>query len=855
MSGLTDQRFMLPLLPPRHLSRPRLTDRLARAGPAGLTLLSAGAGAGKTVLVSEWAGRHDKPVAWLALTAVDNDPSRFWRLFFEAGRATGQMYRSAIWRSGAVVESLDSIFAGESGDAGRMVIVLDDAHLLTHRQILEGLDRIVQRWSHRVRLVVAARSDPLLPLHRYRLAEQMQELRAADLAMTPAEVSALLDEHGVRLADDEVRTLTARTEGWSAGLRLAALRMEGADRPADFVSMLAMDEGSTGEYLTQEILAVLPEHMRSLLVQTSFLETISGSLAEAVTGIQHGGALLADLARTNSFVIPVDASRTTFRYHLMFRELLRQLARDQPVAERRAQYSRAARWYRARCDRGNAIKYGVLAGETAAARTVLTHGGLADALAGHLDLADVDLSMLLQDEPPVGAPAAERLEYDITRRAVAEAAPPVALPSGDAELGVSVLLAEMIAARKAGQFATVDAAAERLLTDEELRAPVDEVRGLFPRVLLIQAGARLHAGRLTDADALLRRAMAETPGDEATAVRLDVLAMLALLDASSGRPRHADSAIEAAEWMLTAHPEVARPVVLDLAVARRAHLAADLHTMAAAMRRAQAVQPPRLDTGEAATVALMQAALLTALGELRQARVLLRDHPAVNRFASSMIGVLRDRELAAIDTALGRPRSALQILDRYRGAPLGLIVELAVARAHLALGDPDRAAASVRTVITTPSEFVDRPMLVDAAICEAEIAHCHHDLGRSAELLERAMQIAADDIVLPFLQATHALHPVLLRHRTLSARWPVPVPPQRRTEISVTRRDALPDMLTNREQAVLRLMTTSMSTAEIADELCLSINTVKTHLAAIYRKLSVGRRREAVSRARQLELL
>jgi LuxR family maltose regulon positive regulatory protein len=733
-AGLIDERFRLPLLPPRHVSRPRLLERLEGPAPPALTVLSAGAGAGKTVLLSEWAHRQDARVAWLALTASDNEPSRFWRLFVAAGRATGQDYPASTWTTGGTVELLDSVLGRPANPAARLTVVLDDAHLLTDPQILDGLDRIVQRWSHRVRMMVAARSDPLLGLHRYRLAAQVQELRAADLAMTAAEATELLAKHGVDLPDGDLRTLMTRTEGWPAGLRLAAMRMEGVERPADFIASLAMDQGSIGEYLTEEVLAVQPQRVQSMLIRTSFLDDVSGPLAQAITGIDDCWALLSTLARTNSFVTPVDRERTTFRYHPLFREMLRQFGGLQPAEAQRAGYARAARWFRRQGDLPNALRWSIRAGDAAAARSVLVHGGLAEAFVGSRDLTKAGLLGLAQDPPPEDASRVELAEFEMAQRAIlaivtdAAAAEDIdAVPTlttsidEDPDLTVTALVADVMLGQKIAAFPIVDAAAARLLSDERLRTSIDQVRGLRTGILLAQARARLSTGQLPDVDPLLRQAVAAAPPD-VPGVQLEAHALTAFV-AIAGRPRHADDAIDSAEGLLSRHPALTRPVVLDLAIARRAHLAADLPAMAAAMRRVQAAGPVYADTGEAAAVAFVQATMLVALGELGGAQALLRENPAVARTAVGLFGVIRDRELAAIDTALGRPRSALETLRRHRGTPQALVAEVTVARAHLALGDLVQAAASVRTVMTTPSPFVDRQLIVDAALCEAEIAH------------------------------------------------------------------------------------------------------------------------------------
>src|SRR3569623_1067753 len=160
VSAAMDQRFSVPPLPPLHVSRPRLLAIVDEAAALPLTLVSAGAGAGKTVLLSDRARRQPRPVAWLALTAEHDDPQRFWRMFLEGGQATGHAFPPSAWTTGRTIELLDAVFGRASAAQGRLTVVLDDVHVLTDPQILEGLDRLVRRWSHRVRLLMTGRSDP-----------------------------------------------------------------------------------------------------------------------------------------------------------------------------------------------------------------------------------------------------------------------------------------------------------------------------------------------------------------------------------------------------------------------------------------------------------------------------------------------------------------------------------------------------------------------------------------------------------------------------------------------------------------------------------------------------------------------
>lgn len=333
-------KLYIPPPSPKVISRTRLSDRLNEGLSAGhkLTLISAPAGFGKSTLVSEWLPQCGQPAVWVSLDENDHDPARFWTYFISALQKVSPNMGVSLLEilqtpQAASIEVLLTALLNEVAALPmQLTLVLDDYHIIDNRQVDEALAFFIEYLPPQIHLVITTREDPALPLHRLRARGQLTELRAANLRFTPSEAAEFLNQlMGFHLTGQEVEALETRTEGWIAGLQLAALSMKGNQDVPGFIQTFAGDHRYIADYLIEEVLHHQPDAIRNFLLQTSILERLNGSLCEAVTGEPESQAQLEALQRGNFFLIPLDDRRHWYRYHHLFAEVLRlHLVAEQP---------------------------------------------------------------------------------------------------------------------------------------------------------------------------------------------------------------------------------------------------------------------------------------------------------------------------------------------------------------------------------------------------------------------------------------------------------------------------------------------------------------------------------------------
>jgi LuxR family maltose regulon positive regulatory protein len=347
-------KLFVPKLRRGSVTRPRLSQHLHRGAESRLTLLSAPAGFGKTTLLAEWLDETpgaDRSVAWLSLDLSDNEPSSFWTSLVTAlqtavpgiGSGVLELIASSPLPTDLVLTTLLNELAAAPGDVW---LVLDDYHFVDSHDVRDGMTLLLEHLPPNVHVVLSTRADPDLPLARWRARGELVEIRAADLRFTSDETATYLTEAtGLHLAADDVEVLEERTEGWIAALQLAALSIQGRDDVGGFIARFAGNDRYIVDYLVEEVLAHQPEPVREFLLHTAVLDRLAGPLCEAVTGRDGGSFMLASLQRANLFLVALDDRREWYRYHHLFADVLRaRLLAERPDLLPLL-HQRASRWY------------------------------------------------------------------------------------------------------------------------------------------------------------------------------------------------------------------------------------------------------------------------------------------------------------------------------------------------------------------------------------------------------------------------------------------------------------------------------------------------------------------------------
>jgi LuxR family maltose regulon positive regulatory protein len=548
------------------VSRDQLVGRLAVAGHCKLVLVCAPAGWGKTSLLSQWHAAEPGVFAWVSLDPGDDDRVRFWSYVIEAVRTVapevGEAALAALPNAsgdlaGAVLPSLLNELAA---DGRRLVLVLDDYHCVRNESIHASVAFLLRHLPANVQLAIATRADPPLPLGSLRAAGEVLEIRAAQLGFSDAEARALLnDSLALGLEPAEVVLLRERTEGWPAGLRLAALSLRDSGDPKAFVAAFAGDDRQIAEYL-HEFVAAQPRRLREFLLRTSVLERLCGPVCDAVTGRSDGTARLEEIARANLFLVSLDSRGRWFRYHQLFRDLLRlELARAEPGLTAEL-HRRACEWHRAQGDADQAIGHATAAGDFAVACELIARHWIP---LSNLD-RDETIARWVDALPRAAAEADARVclargwaalrvggaeEMERWLRAAERAPRPGSSPGAAFTLPVEAqaALPRQVSALMAGDVTASAAAASQAL------AVPPEAAGPSRGVAEVNLGlARSFGGDQAGAEGALRDGLGRLPGTGWNLIRVIGLGHLALVRLDQGDTDEAEAITADAERHIAA---------------------------------------------------------------------------------------------------------------------------------------------------------------------------------------------------------------------------------------------------------------------------------------------------------------
>lgn len=854
--------------------RPRLHDLLDDGAAAPAALVAAAAGWGKTVLLGSWieAGAGGRAVAWVTLDLDQDAPQPFWRAVAAAlveatGGDTADSLRPVV-AGGVETEYLPAAVADALRDVPTpVVLVLDNYHEVGSAEVHAGLLRLVERPVPKLSIVIATRRDPPWPLQRLRVADLLRDVRATDLAFRSDEATALFAHLGLDLTPVQVERLLERTEGWAAGLRLAALHLHDRSDVDAAVEAFSGDDHSVAGYLLTEVLDQQAPELMTFLAAVSVVDLVCADLARVLTGRSEAGRVLADLAASHLFVREADRPGRWFRLHRLVLDILR--ARTIPARERRDLHRRATEWFRGHDMPLEAIRSAVTGGLWRLAADLTGVHAVALVMGGDGALLEHVLervpSAVAGAYPELaaglaGARIAQGSGLDVPRLLDAAGTAPDGLP--DDRRRRAEVLRQMSAGglgRLLGDWAAVQEAYRRVPLESGALATLGMAGAeIVPVVAHNNLGtAALWTGDLGAAEHHLSAAAdAAVPG--VVLAQLNAASYRALLRAEHGE---LDAAEAEAHKTLAAAAAAGLELAVQVAAAHLALVRVALDRGDPAGADEQLARLPESANMSAEPHVRLATALLAAerratSGDHESALALLRT--GLDAEADRAPRILRERaELleASLVGRTGDPDRTLALLDRTGppATPEGLVT---AALLRLRLGDV-RTAQRYRAGLGDPLTVRLR---VEVLLLDALLAAAADDPDRARDRCEDAL-VAALPCGLrgPFLAEGTDLRPVLqacLERGTAAPGFVLDL----LGRLAAGPEDTggvrpLADPPTERERTVLRYLSSSLSNAEIAAELYVSVSTVKSHQRALYRKLGATGRRDAVRRARLLGLL
>ena len=877
-------KLYIPPPPPKVVLRPRLIARLNEGLHRKLTLISAPAGFGKTTLVSAWVAGCDRPVAWLSLDEGDSDPTRFLTYLVAALRTIAAQIGAGVL---GVLQSpqpppIQSILTALLNEIATLsdpfVLVLDDYHVIDAQPVDQALTFLLQHLPPQMRLVIATREDPQLPLARLRARDQLTELRVTDLRFTPAEAAEFLNHRmGLNLLAEDIAALETRTEGWIAGLQLAAISMQGHPDTTRFVKSFTGSHHFVMDYLVEEVLRQQPDRVQTFLLRTAILDRLCGALCDAVLrdAAASGQATLAYLERTNLFIVPLDNERRWYRYHHLFADLLRQRLHQSATASTGDEgagvaelHKRASQWYEDNSLGIEAFHHAVAANDVERTIRLIQGRGIPLHFRGVVTAILAWLESLppavLHARPSLWATYASLLLVNGQTTGVEEKlqVAEAALQGTAPDDATRHLIGQIAAAR--ATLALTRYQAETMLAQSR-RA----LEYLHPNNLSLRANANWTMGYayfLQGDRAAARQALTEAIALSQASGNIftTILATIGLGNVQEAE-NQLDPAAETYRHVLLLAGDQPLQIIYEahLGLARVLYEWNDLE--AAEQHGRQSLHLARqydrvIDRFIVCEVFL--ARLKLAQGDVAGAAAILAQAGASARRQNF---VYRIPEVAAA-----------QVLPLLRQGNLAAAAHLAQthdlplsqARVHLAQGDPSAALAVLGPLRRQLEARGWQDERLKVLVLQAVALYAQGETDQALRVLGDALALAEPGgFIRIFLDEgqplAHLLAEAVTRgimpaytdrlvaafaaeqQRSAGQSPGRPLPPAQ----------SLIEPLSQREIAVLQLIAQGLSNREISERLFLALDTVKGHNQKIFGKLQVQRRTEAIARARELGLL